>query len=184
MDQRKGIAVRCFAYASNKVYAANRWTGKDRTKFLETLVVGDLQGLPVGSSTLSVFTNENGGIIDDTVINKASETSFYVVSNAGCAEKDLKHIREQMVKFKQKGGDVDVKVLDMSLIALQGPKACSVLETLTSTVLNDFAFMSSRKMAIKGIPAYVSRCGYTGEDGFEVAIIDLRFPFQVTVSSN
>jgi aminomethyltransferase len=138
-------------------------------------VVGDLQGLPVGSSTLSVFTNKNGGIIDDTVINKESDESFYVVSNAGCADKDLAHIREQLKDFKQKGGDVDVNVLDMSLIALQGPKACSVVENLTSEVLSDFPFMSSRKMTIKGIPVYISRCGYTGEDGFEVSAFKLDF---------
>ena len=139
---------------------------------MESLVVADLEGLPVGSSTLSVFTNKNGGIIDDTVINKESKDSFYVVSNAGCAEKDLKHIREQLQLFKSQGGDADVKVLDLSLVALQGPKACSVVEDLTSENLSNFAFMSSRKMTIKGIPAYISRCGYTGEDGFEVLLVN------------
>lgn len=130
--------------------------------------MADLEGLPVGSSTLSVFTNKVGGIIDDTVINKESDKSFYVVSNAGCADKDLKHIHEQLKEFKSNGGDANVQILDMSLIALQGPSACSVVESLTSQDLSSFAFMSSRQMIIKGIPVYVSRCGYTGEDGFEV----------------
>ncbi|RKO87770.1 hypothetical protein BDK51DRAFT_27160, partial [Blyttiomyces helicus] len=96
------------------------WVGKDATKFLETLVVGDIKGLPVGSSTLSLFTNLHGGIIDDTVINKQTEESFYVVSNAGCADKDLAHIRAHLKKYQDIGGDVDVETLDnVSLVALQ-----------------------------------------------------------------
>ena len=85
------------------------------------MTVADISSLPLGHSTLSVFTNASGGIIDDTVINKQSDNNLYVVSNAGCAEKDLKHIREQLKVFQDKGGDVDVQVLDgVSLVALQG----------------------------------------------------------------
>lgn len=147
----------------------NRWIGKDRTKFLESLVVADVEGLPTGSSTLSLFTNENGGIIDDTVINKQDEKGFYVVSNAGCAEKDLAHIRAHLRKFQDKGGDVDITVLDdVSLVALQGPSAVKIVSSLSGQDLSSFAFMTGRRMEIKGIPVYISRCGYTGEDGFEV----------------
>ena len=92
---------------------------------MESLVVGDIAGLQMGSSTLSVFTNEKGGIIDDTVINRQDDKGLYVVSNAGCADKDLAHIRKQLADFQNKGGDVDVKVLDnVSLIALQGKLCC------------------------------------------------------------
>ncbi|KAJ3039869.1 hypothetical protein HDV00_011651 [Rhizophlyctis rosea] len=148
-----------------------RWTGKDHLKFIETLVVGDIASLPIGSSTLSVFTNPSGGIIDDSVINKQDSDGLYVVSNAGCAEKDLAHIRQQVQEFRSKGGDVDVKVLDhVSLVALQGPSAAKVVESITGKTLSDFTFMTSRKMEIKGIPVYISRCGYTGEDGFEISV--------------
>ncbi|KAJ3174658.1 hypothetical protein HDU87_007030 [Geranomyces variabilis] len=148
-----------------------RWTGKDRTKFLESLVVADIKALPVGHSTLSLFTNENGGIIDDTVINKQDENGFYVVSNAGCAEKDLAHIRSHLQAFQNKGGDVDVKILDdVSLVALQGPSAVKVVEQLTGKTYADFGFMTGRHMSIKGIDVYISRCGYTGEDGFEISV--------------
>ncbi|KAJ3262643.1 hypothetical protein HK103_000172 [Boothiomyces macroporosus] len=150
---------------------ASVWTGKDHVKFLESLVVADLVNLPVGSSTLSVFTNENGGIIDDTVINKESEDAFYVVSNAGCADKDLAHIREQLAIFKKNGGDVNVDVLDhVSLVAIQGPSAAKVVEGLAKTNLDKFAFMTAKKLELAGIPCYVSRCGYTGEDGFEISV--------------
>ncbi|KAJ3243869.1 hypothetical protein HDU78_011700 [Chytriomyces hyalinus] len=149
------------------------WVGKDRIKFIESLVVADVDALPVGSSTLSVFTNDNGGIIDDTVINKRSADSLYVVSNAGCAEKDLKHIRSRLADFQNKGGDVDVKVIDdMSLVAIQGPKAVGIISALAGSKngLSDFKFMTARQMELKGIPVYISRCGYTGEDGFEISV--------------
>ncbi|KAJ1569286.1 hypothetical protein HK405_007212 [Cladochytrium tenue] len=142
-----------------------RWTGKDRTKFLESLVVADADGLPVGSSTLSLFTNKDGGIIDDTVINKQDENGFYIVSNAGCADKDLAHIRSHLAAF---AGEVDVAVLDKSLVALQGPMAAGVVARLANEDLTGFKFMTGRHMKLGGIPVYISRCGYTGEDGFEV----------------
>ncbi|KAJ3215226.1 hypothetical protein HDU67_000713 [Dinochytrium kinnereticum] len=147
-----------------------RWVGADRAKFLEKLIVADLEALPVGSSTLTVLTNENGGIIDDAVINKQDKDGFYMVSNAGCSDKDLAHLRKHLAAFKAEGGDVDFTILDKALVALQGPAAASVLSKLVGSDLNDFAFMSGRQFNIKGIDAYVSRCGYTGEDGFEISV--------------
>ncbi|KAF9110106.1 hypothetical protein BGX27_006761 [Mortierella sp. AM989] len=149
---------------------ATRITGKDRVKFYEHITVADIENLPVGSSTLSVFTNENGGIIDDTIICKHQD-SLYVVSNAGCADKDLAHIRAQLQEFQNKGGDVDLKIIDdHALIALQGPKAAPVLESLVGKDLRDFPFMDGRFMTIKGIECHVARSGYTGEDGFEISV--------------
>ncbi|KAG0228537.1 hypothetical protein BGW41_003397 [Actinomortierella wolfii] len=149
---------------------ATRITGKDRIKFFESLTVADLENLPVGSGTLSVFTNENGGIIDDTIITKHQD-SLYVVSNAGCADKDLAHIRKHLANFQNKGGDVDLKIIDdHSLIALQGPKAAPVLEALVGKSLQDFPFMDARYLNIKGIECHVARSGYTGEDGFEISV--------------
>ncbi|ORZ15469.1 hypothetical protein BCR41DRAFT_353813 [Lobosporangium transversale] len=149
---------------------ATRVTGKDRVKFFESLTVADIENLPVGSSTLSVFTNEDGGIIDDTIICK-HEDSLYVVSNAGCADKDLAHIRAHLKEFQNKGGDADLKIIDdHALIALQGPKAAAVLESLVEKDLRDFPFMDGRFMTIKGIDCHVARSGYTGEDGFEISV--------------
>ncbi|KAF8927802.1 hypothetical protein BGZ47_001951, partial [Haplosporangium gracile] len=145
-------------------------TGKDRVKFYESITVADIENLPVGSSTLSVFTNENGGIIDDTIICKHQD-SLYVVSNAGCADKDLAHIRAQLKAFQNKGGDVDLKIIDdHQLIAIQGPKAAAVIEELVGKSLQDFPFMDGRFLTIKGIECHVARSGYTGEDGFEISV--------------
>lgn len=113
-----------------------------------------------------------GGIIDDTVINKQDSTGYYIVSNAGCSQKDLKHFREQLDLFhnSNKGVDVKFNILDMSLVALQGPLAVSVLEKITGLSFKDFGFMTARRMEISSIPLYITRCGYTGEDGFEISV--------------
>lgn len=88
--------------------------------FLEKLVVADLEELPLDNSILSVFTNENGGIIDDTVICKHND-HIHIVSNAACADKDTAHIRKEISKFQQRGGDVNLKIIDdHALLALQG----------------------------------------------------------------
>jgi aminomethyltransferase len=99
-----------------------RLTGKDRVRFFEQLVVADLQTLPEEHGTLSVYTNEDGGIIDDLIVTNENN-SLYVVSNAGCADKDLKHLREQLERFKSQVPDADVHLEtldDAALLALQG----------------------------------------------------------------
>ncbi|KAG0174377.1 hypothetical protein DFQ28_006641 [Apophysomyces sp. BC1034] len=147
-----------------------RVVGKDRQKFFETLVVADLQNLPEGQGTLSVFTNEQGGIIDDTIIMQQKD-HLYVVSNAACADKDLAHIRKHLANFQNQGGDVDLHVIDdHSLIAIQGPKAAAALQELVGKDLDDFGFMHGRFMEVANVPCHIARSGYTGEDGFELSV--------------
>lgn len=103
--------------------------GKDRIKFIEKLIVGDIEGLEPNTGTLSLFTNENGGIIDDLICSKTDQGYLYVVSNAGCKEKDLAHMREQLQAFKDAGGDVELEVIeDHGLVAVQGPRAAEILQ--------------------------------------------------------
>lgn len=96
----------------------HRISGADATAFMERLVVADLAELPVETSQLSVFTNAQGGIIDDCIVNRKAD-HFYVVSNAACADKDLAHVREQMRVFGKRGVKLEV-VGDKALLALQG----------------------------------------------------------------
>ena len=63
-------------------------------------MVGDVAGLADGTGSLSVFTNEKGGIIDDTVVTKVSDTEIYLVVNAGCREKDLAHLGKHLAAYK------------------------------------------------------------------------------------
>ena len=67
-------------------------TGKDSIPYIESLTVADVEGLKENQGTLSVYTDDNGGILDDLIINKTTDGYLYVVSNAGCAEKDLTHM--------------------------------------------------------------------------------------------
>ncbi|KAL8140323.1 hypothetical protein V2J09_006344 [Rumex salicifolius] len=145
--------------------------GKDSIPFLEKLVIGDIAGLAPGTGTLSVFTNEKGGAIDDTVITKVDNDHIYLVVNAGCRDKDLAHIEEHMKVFKAKGGDVSWHIHDeRSLLALQGPLAAPVLQHLTKEDLSKFYFGEFQILEINGFYCYLTRTGYTGEDGFEISV--------------
>eukprot|EP00879_Flechtneria_rotunda_P001226 GHRR01001373.1.p1 GENE.GHRR01001373.1~~GHRR01001373.1.p1 ORF type:complete len:413 (+),score=119.81 GHRR01001373.1:96-1334(+) len=146
-------------------------TGKDAVPFLESLVVGDIAGLADGTGTLSVFTNEKGGIIDDTVVTKVKSDEIYLVVNAGCRDKDLEHLGKHLEAAKGKGQDVSMTVHDeRGLLALQGPSAMPVLQKHTSFDLSKFFFGQFARFDIKGVPCWITRTGYTGEDGFELSI--------------
>merc|ERR1712151_894948 len=126
------------------------------------------------TGTLSVILNEAGGIIDDTMVtnchSKEHGEHVYQVVNAGCATKDLKHFEEQMAKFE---GEVHMEVMwdNRGLYALQGPKAVDVLQRMSpSTDFKKFSFGESMWLTLCGSECLVSRCGYTGEDGFEIFV--------------
>ncbi|KAI3640884.1 hypothetical protein MIR68_001762 [Amoeboaphelidium protococcarum] len=147
----------------------SRFYGEDRVKFLESITVCDLQSMKENQSSLTLLMNESGGIVDDAILN-VQKDHIFMVSNAGCADKDIAHIQKYLKKFGS--GNVQFQVLDeYSLLALQGPKSASILSQLSAkSDLNAFPFMSSQKMSLNGIKCLVSRCGYTGEDGFEIQV--------------
>jgi len=148
-----------------------RWHGKDRAAFLEKIVVGDIAGLAPGSGLLSLVTNAKGGIIDDTVITNAGDF-VYMVVNGATKFGDMKHFEEQMADF---GGDVTMEYLEdsMQLLAIQGPGAASAVAKLLPDGfdLTKMAFMTGTDTTLDGVEGCrITRCGYTGEDGFEIAM--------------
>ncbi|KAK6480800.1 aminomethyltransferase [Huso huso] len=145
--------------------------GKDRVKFIESLIVGDVAELKDNQGTLSLFTNEKGGIMDDLIVTKTSLGYLYVVSNAGCADKDSAHMQAKLKQFKAAGHDAELEFLDYSLIALQGPEMARVLQAGVSDDLRKLTFMTSTMATVFGIAdCRVTRCGYTGEDGAEISV--------------
>uniref|UniRef100_A0A2K6MH08 Aminomethyltransferase n=1 Tax=Rhinopithecus bieti TaxID=61621 RepID=A0A2K6MH08_RHIBE len=121
--------------------------------------------------TLSLFTNEAGGILDDLIVTNTSEGHLYVVSNAGCWEKDLALMQDKVRELQNQGRDVGLEVLDNALLALQGPTAAQVLQASVADDLKKLPFMTSAVMEVFGVSGCrVTRCGYTGEDGVEISV--------------
>nr|CAG4641656.1 EOG090X057R [Eurycercus lamellatus] len=146
--------------------------GKDGVKFLESLMVGDVEGLKADHGTLSVFTTPSGGIVDDFIVNKTSLGFLYVVSNAGCREKDLALLTENLALAKGKGLDVELEILEgRGLLAIQGPLMASILQPHVDISLDQLYFMTTSVATVCGVPnCRITRCGYTGEDGVEVSV--------------
>ncbi|NXS25175.1 GCST protein, partial [Mystacornis crossleyi] len=146
--------------------------GRDRIRFMESLVVGDIAELKPGQGTLTLLTNEKGGITDDLIVTNTSENHLYVVSNAACADKDLAILRDRAAQLQATGSDVHLEVSDNALLALQGsPSMARVLQAGLSDDLAKLSFMNSIATTVFGVPGCrVTRCGYTGEDGVEISV--------------
>ncbi|XP_051509096.1 aminomethyltransferase, mitochondrial [Myxocyprinus asiaticus] len=145
--------------------------GKNRVKFMESLTVGDIAELKDNQGTLSLFTNTKGGIMDDLIVTKTNQGYLYVVSNAGCADKDFAHMQDRLQELKSAGHDVDLELMEESLIALQGPSMARVLQKGVCDDLSKLTFMTSVLTPVFGIQGCrVTRCGYTGEDGVEISV--------------
>ncbi|XP_065176201.1 aminomethyltransferase, mitochondrial-like [Sycon ciliatum] len=146
--------------------------GRDSAQCLESLCTTDVQGLANERGTLSVLTNEQGGIIDDFIINRISDDCIYVVSNAGNADKVIAHVKPVFDDFAKSGKDVSFSLKDgFALVALQGPQSAAILEEAGAFNLSNVSFMGGFDATLFGVNGCrVTRCGYTGEDGFEISV--------------
>lgn len=157
----------------------HHFSGPGAEAFLERVTPSSLSTLPVQQSTLSTLLHPNtGGIVDDTVIARLSD-KFYVVTNAGCREKDTAYFKEQLEAWKSANPDkpVEWSILDgQGLIALQGPLSAEILSRVLDDKskgdLKSLYFGQCTFATVKGtdVEVLVSRAGYTGEDGFEISI--------------
>ncbi|XP_011495356.1 PREDICTED: aminomethyltransferase, mitochondrial [Ceratosolen solmsi marchali] len=148
-------------------------SGCDSGEFLESLTTADLQNLAQGGAALTVFTNKSGGILDDLIITKDRNDRFFVVSNAGRRNEDIELMLGRQAEMKSQGKNVTIEFLDpleQGLIALQGPSAATTLQTLVKIDLTKLKFMNSVETKINQKSVRISRCGYTGEDGFEISV--------------
>ncbi len=136
---------------------------EDAALALERLVPQDVLGVAPGRQRYAQFTNDQGGILDDLMVANFASHLFLVV-NAACKAEDEAHLRASL-----QDACVIEPLADRALIALQGPKAESVLAKLCPDA-PAMRFMDAGPRRVDGIDCFVSRSGYTGEDGFEISV--------------
>ncbi len=137
--------------------------GAKATEALETLVPGDIAALTTGRTRYTMFTNDKGGILDDLMVTQQGEY-LYLVVNAGCKDADIAHMQSKLSSM------CEIKVMeDRALLALQGPKSAEVLSRFAAPARH-MDFMSSAKLHISDIECFITRSGYSGEDGYEISV--------------
>lgn len=136
---------------------------EDAALALERLVPQDIVAVAPGRQRYAQFTNENGGLLDDLMVANFGDHLFLVV-NAACKAEDEAHLRAHLSE-----SCIIDSLADRALIALQGPKAESALARLGADV-TAMKFMDAGPRKVAGFDCFVSRSGYTGEDGFEISV--------------
>ncbi|MEM3565886.1 MAG: glycine cleavage system aminomethyltransferase GcvT [Candidatus Bathyarchaeia archaeon] len=142
-------------------------TGKDAVSFLNYVITNDVTALTPNSALYSVMCNENGGIIDDFVVSRIEEEKFLLVPNATNREKDFNWLIKNAEGFNVKIEDVSDKA---AMFAVQGPNAEKTLQKICTADLSKIERFKCTTAKLAGADVFLSRTGYTGEDGFEVYV--------------
>ena len=135
--------------------------GKDAERYVQHIFTNDIAGAPVGKIYYGMMCYENGGTVDDLLVYKMDENDFFLVINAANIDKDWAWMQENA-----KGFDIDLQNRSdyYGQIALQGPEAEHIMETVLELPCSEVAFYTVKTIG----DVIISRTGYTGEDGFEV----------------
>ena len=148
-----------------------RLVGADAAAALETLVPMDVRGLGAGKQRYAFFTNASGGLLDDLMMVRpepggAREAfgDLFLVVNAGCKDADIRHL---VTHIGHRCAVVPMP--ERALLALQGPRAVQALARLNGAVAQ-LSFMTGGVFGLAGAVCFVTRSGYTGEDGFEISV--------------
>ncbi len=141
--------------------------GADSERFLNYVITNDVSMLSPNSAQYSVMCNENGGIMDDFVMCRLEKEKFMMVSNATNREKDY----NWLVK-NAKGFDVKIEEIsdNVAMFAVQGPKAEKTLQKISTEDLSKIGRFKCGHARLADVEVFLSRTGYTGEDGFEVFV--------------
>lgn len=139
--------------------------GPDAIRFVNQLTTNNVENLVDGQAQYSALTYENGTVVDDLLVYRFGDEKLLLVVNAATQDKDWDWIRSHRGEF-----DVDLRhaSTEYCQIAIQGPQAESILQTLTDTDLGNIKYYHFTRGEVAGVTAIISRTGYTGEDGFEV----------------
>ncbi|MDP6102879.1 MAG: glycine cleavage system aminomethyltransferase GcvT [Dehalococcoidia bacterium] len=144
-------------------------TGADAAQFLHCLVTADMVNMPPGRARYTLICNETGGIIDDTIVYRLTEERFLLIPNASNADEVLTWLNQWKGRWAMQ---VEVSVLTQktALIALQGPQAKEILQTVCSVDLSNVRPFRCVEGQVSGVLSIICRTGYTGEDGFEIVL--------------
>ena len=142
--------------------------GKGVIADLEKLLPTSLEQLAQYQHSYSLLTNPQGGILDDVIISRWDEERFFIVVNGACKHQDIAHIKQHL------STQIKTELLDQySLLAVQGPKAKDIMKQLCPET-ETLVFMNGCRTDLLGEKCYISRAGYTGEDGFEISVPDSK----------
>ncbi len=136
---------------------------KSSEKSLERIIPLDFKEIKINQSKYSFLINDKGGVIDDLIITRV-DGGFNIILNAACKDNDIKEI----AKCLNSESKYELRK-DLSLIALQGPKSETILESFVGGV-KELKFMNGNYFKFQGKKIYITRSGYTGEDGFEISV--------------
>jgi len=143
--------------------------GPDTVRFLSYLVTNDVSKLEPYGGLYTVMCKPSGGIVDDLITYMFTPEKFLVVYNAGNRDKDFKWMKKNSKDFQVKLTDVSDGV---AMIAVQGPKAGEVLQRITEEDVDKIGRFHIGEVTVSGERCLAARTGYTGEDGFEVFVLD------------
>ena len=140
--------------------------GPAAKELLQFVTSNNVNTLTDGKAQYSCLPNEKGGIVDDLIVYKMNDDKYFVVVNASNIDKDWAHISKYNEKF---GATMTNASDEMSLIAIQGPKAVETLQKLTSTNLSEIPYYHFTTGEVAGVQnVIISNTGYTGSGGFEI----------------
>lgn len=149
--------------------------GEDATRFVNYIFSNDVNAAEPGQCLYGMMLNDNGGVVDDLLVYKFSDTKYLLVINASNIEKDEEWIQERMNDANPDREDgmpfrVDLELVSevVSELAVQGPEAEKVVEEVLGIGCADLTFYTFRETVVDGHDVLISRTGYTGEDGFEI----------------
>jgi len=139
--------------------------GEGAKDLLQYVTTNNVDALENGKAQYSCLPNENGGIVDDLIVYKMDDNKYFVVVNASNIEKDWNHIS----KYNTFGAKMANASDEMSLLAIQGPKATEILQKLTETNLSEIPYYHFTVGSVAGVnEVIISNTGYTGSGGFEI----------------